>query len=118
MIIQFFIVIFAIFVLAKVILRFKVRDITGRELLAWIVFLLLVILAALWPQKTDVVARLVGVERGVDLLVYISVIVLFFVVFKVAVRLEKIDKQTTKVIRELALRQKFGVEEKPDHHND
>ena len=62
--------------------------------------------AVLVPQQTDVIAQLVGVSRGADLLVYLSILVLFFLAFKILVRLEKIEKDITKIVRHVALTEK------------
>ena len=103
MIIKIIIVLFAVFVLYRTFLRFQKRDITGRELVIWTFFWLLVIVATLAPQQTDIISQAVGVERGADLLVYLSVIVLFFIVFKIVVKLEKIDKNITEIVRNTAI---------------
>lgn len=103
MIIKVVIIAFVVFVLYRTFLRFKQRDITGRELSIWTVFWLLVAGATLAPQQTDLVAKVVGVGRGADLLVYLSIIALFFLVFRIIVKLEKIDKDVTEVVRNTAI---------------
>jgi len=112
MIIQLFIILFVLFVLLRIVSRFRQGDITGRELAIWAGFWFLVAIAALLPAKTDVLAAFLGVERGADLLIYVSVIVLFFIIFKVLVKLEKLDKQITKIVRQQALNQVQKPEEK------
>lgn len=103
MIIKVVIILFVVFVLFRTWLRFKQKDITSRELSIWTIFWLLVVGATLAPQQTDVVAQVVGVGRGADLLVYLSIIALFFLVFKIIVKLEKIDKDVTEVVRNTAI---------------
>ncbi len=105
-IITVLILLFVAFVLWRTTIRFRRNDITGRELFIWVVFWLLVAAATLVPKQTDVLAQLVGVERGADLLVYISIIVLFFVLFRIIVKLEKIERDITKVVRHTALHEK------------
>jgi len=105
-IIKIIIIVFILFVLWRTFIRFRQRDITGRELVMWVVFWLLVAGATLVPKKTDVIAQWLGVERGADLLVYLSIIVLFFVVFKIIVKLEKMDRDITKVVRNVSLSNK------------
>ncbi|KKQ54037.1 MAG: hypothetical protein US74_C0053G0006 [Parcubacteria group bacterium GW2011_GWA2_38_13] len=72
----------------------------------WSIFWFLVITATLWPKSTDIVARWVGVGRGADLLVYVSIMVLFFIVFKILVKVEKIDRDVTRVVRKWAIEEK------------
>jgi hypothetical protein len=44
------------------------------------------------------------VGRGVDLVIYISVLILFYLIFRTLVRLDKIEKDITKIVREVALK--------------
>src|SRR3989338_4971846 len=103
MIIKIIILLFVIFVLWRTTSRYLRGDITVRELIMWVIFWLLVGLAVVLPQKTDIIAQWLGVSRGADLLVYLSIIVLFFVVFRIIVKLEKIDQEITKIVMEAAL---------------
>lgn len=103
MIIQIALFIFILYVCSRIIIRYRSSDVTGRELTLWLVFWFLVALAVVFPHKTDRLAQFVGVERGADLLVYISIIALFFIGFKIIVRLEKIDRAITTVVRRTAL---------------
>ncbi|MAF13876.1 MAG: hypothetical protein CMI53_03215 [Parcubacteria group bacterium] len=110
MIIKVIIIIFAAFVLWRTFVRFKAAEITSREVVIWTVFWLLVVGVTLVPQQTDTISQYLGVERGADLLVYLSVITLFFIVFRIIVKLEKIDKEITKVVRNTALK---DINDKP-----
>jgi len=103
MVIQFILIIFIILVLIRIFSRFRNQDITGQEFFLWLIFWLVVGTAVMFPQKTDLIAKLVGVSRGADLLMYLSVLVLFFIVFKILVKLEKINRNLTKIVRNLAI---------------
>lgn len=105
MIIKILIIAFILFVVWRTYLRYTKKDITGRELIIWLIFWSIVGLATLIPKQTDLIAQWVGVERGADLLVYVSIITLFFVAFSLIVKLEKIDRDITKLIRQKALDQ-------------
>jgi len=103
MLIQIILVIFSLFVLAKVSLRFRERKISLKEFIFWIVFWLAVMLVVILPETTTLAANLVGVGRGSDLAVYLSVVVLFYLVFRIFVKLDNIDAAITKVVRKEAL---------------
>ena len=109
MLIQIIFLIIIFFILSRVVLRFKNKEITLKELIGWILFWLMVAVAVIWPKNTDVLAKIVGVSRGADLLVYLSIVVIFFIIFKIIVKLEKIDKDITKIVREVAL---YGQQKK------
>lgn len=104
MTIQIILGIFVLLVLTRVVWRYIRHEIRGRELAWWGIFWLAVGGAVVWPKTTDVVAQLVGVERGADLLVYISVLALFYIVFRILVRLERIERDITVLSRTAALR--------------
>jgi len=104
MIIKIVLLVFIVFVILRTIFRFAKKEIRGRELIMWLVFWLLVGGAIAWPQSTDSLAAQVGVSRGADLLVYISVLVLFYIVFRILVHVEKIDREITEVVRKVALK--------------
>jgi hypothetical protein len=54
------------------------------------------------PDVLDTLGEAVGVGRGVDVLIYLSVITLFYVNLKLNSRIEKLEKQITKLVREMA----------------
>lgn len=105
MIIKILIITFILFVVWRTSLRYRHQEITGREFFIWLIFWVLVAAATLAPKKTDLIAQFIGVERGADLLVYVSIIVLFFIVFKIIVKLEKIDREITRLVRQKAIGQ-------------
>jgi len=104
LIIQFFLILFFLFALSRVILRFRKEELTIKELFFWVFFWVLAGFVAIWPDSTFIISNFVGISRGADLVVYISLAVLFFLVFKISVRLEKINKNITKIIREKTLK--------------
>lgn len=110
MIIKVLILFFVLFVLWRTFLRYKANDISVREFFVWTVFWFIVVLASFLPKKTDILAQKLGVERGADLLVYLSIMVLFFVVFKLIVKQEKIDRQITELVRKEAIDEKIKSE--------
>jgi hypothetical protein len=102
MIIQIIIVVAVIFIMTRAYRLVKMQEITQREFLLWLGFWALVAVVAVWPKQTDPIAQFLGVERGADLLVYLSIITLFFICFKLIVKLECVDRNTTKLVRFLA----------------
>ena len=104
--IQIILIIFFIFAIIKVIGRFRVGDLRVSEMVLWIIFWLVAGIIVISPDSTFYFARLVGVSRGADLVVYVALVLLFFIVFKLIVKIEKIDRDITKIIRKSALNDK------------
>lgn len=111
MLIKIIVIVFVLFAIWRTIIRLKKEEIRIGEAAIWVIFWLAVGTVAIMPQTTDVIAQFVGVSRGVDLLVYISIIVIFFIIFKLIVKIEKIERNLAKIVRHLALK---DVEEKEE----
>lgn len=103
MLIKFFIIIFVLFAISRIFVRYRKQEISSKEVFVWTVFWALVLAATLWPKTTDIIAQVFGVGRGVDLLLYISIVVLFFIIFRIIVKIEKIEKDITKIVRHFAI---------------
>lgn len=66
------------------------------------------------PEVASFFANLVGVGRGVDAVLYVSIIALFYLVFRIFLRLDKLDRDITLLVRKVSLAGREGKqEEKP-----
>jgi len=106
LLIQILLIIFFLFALWKVILRYKAGDLTSGGLVFWFLFWVLAGVVVMIPNSSAYFAKIVGIGRGADLVVYLSLVVLFFMVFKLNVKMEKINKDITKIVRTEALNKK------------
>ena len=102
--IQILLVLFALFAMGRVVIKARQRRIPT----AWAVLLSLIwvalVVVSLLPQTTDLLAAQVGIGRGADLLVYLSIIGLFYLLFRLVVHQETLQQDITKVVRAIALK--------------
>ena len=105
MLIQILLTIFFLFALAKVIGRWRAKDLSLAGLIGWALFWLAAAAVALLPNSTATMAKLVGIGRGADLVVYAALAGLFFLIFKLMVKIERLNKDITKLARKIALDQ-------------
>ena len=61
------------------------------------------IAVVLLPKTTDLLAARVGIGRGADLVVYVMLVVLLYVVFRLVMRLQSIERDITRLMRHRAL---------------
>ncbi len=101
--IQLFIIVFALFALSRTVRQFKKGGLTLAWLLFWVIVWIGVGVVVALPQTTDVVARFVGVGRGADLIVYVALVGLFFLVFKMFAKVESVEQEITRLVRKLAI---------------
>ena len=67
------------------------------------VFVLVMLIFAIQPDWSTYVAHLVGISRGVDLLFYLTHLMLLFIAFVYFLKLKEMELRFTKLVRELAL---------------
>ncbi|MBU1038690.1 DUF2304 domain-containing protein [Patescibacteria group bacterium] len=100
--IQIILLLLVLLAIRRLYIRFSNRDIGKGEFSAWLLLWLAALLVIALPQTASYLALWVGVGRGSDLVVYLAVLILFYLVFKMVVRLEKIEQQLTIIVRSLA----------------
>lgn len=81
--------------------------ISASEFLFWLVFWLSAALLIIGLKFIDqLVAGLGFSGSGIEVLLYLSVALLFYLVFRLRLKLEKIEKDTTKIVQHIALKDK------------
>ncbi len=104
--IQILLVVFFLFALVKVIGRWRAGDLSLMGMVGWSVFWIIAGAVALLPNSTAQLAKLVGIGRGADLVVYTALAGLFFLIFKLMVKIERMNKDITKLTRKISLDEK------------
>lgn len=102
-IIQVILALFLLFALSRVFLRFRGGQIRATEFIFWALLFTTAILVVVLPTETTRLANSLGVGRGVDLVVYASIIMLFYLVFRLYVLLEDVRHEITELVRKIAL---------------
>ena len=103
MTIQIIATIFIGFILGKTTRRFVSKEISGRLFGFWLLFWLIALVLFWIPDLSQRVADVLEVGRGVDAIVYISIVVLFYALFRVFNRFERMETQLTKLVREISI---------------
>jgi hypothetical protein len=101
---QVFLIVLVLLAMGHDILRYRQNRIDTRGFLLWLVLWIGAIIVILFPSSTMVVARSLGIGRGTDLVLYTSIILILYILFRVYVHLEKVDREITQIVRTLALR--------------
>lgn len=105
MTIQILATLFIAFVIGRTAGRYKLKQISGRLFIFWILFWAVALLLFWMPQLSDRVAQLLQVGRGVDAITYISLVVIFYLMFRIFNRFERMERQMTKLVREVAIQE-------------
>ncbi|MBD3203663.1 DUF2304 family protein [Candidatus Woesearchaeota archaeon] len=101
-ILQLLILIFSFFALSRVILRTRDKKLTLYEFIFWVFVWASVIFIAFFPGVSTFFANLVGIDRGVDILIYSGIGLLFYLIFRLYVKLEELEQEFTVLVREIS----------------
>lgn len=94
---------FLLFAFSRVILRFKDGAVGLGQLFFWSGLWILAFFTIFYPSFTDFWARLLGIGRGADAIIYASVAVLFYLIFRIHVLIEDLRHEITKLVRQVAI---------------
>jgi len=97
MFIQILLTIFIAFAIIRLISRFNFW---------WLIFWIIAVVAVWVPDFLTKIANILGIGRGADLVLYVSVVAVFYLIFKIYVRFEKIERNITKIVRKDSLEEK------------
>lgn len=101
---QLIVVIFCLYAALRVGQKARSRAMSPRWAIFWLVFWAGVALVVALPWTTSLLAARLGVTRGVDLVVYVSVIAIFYLIFRLTIKIEKLESNITRLVREVSLR--------------
>ncbi|MBN2368571.1 DUF2304 family protein [Candidatus Woesearchaeota archaeon] len=94
---------FMSFVSSRAVLRAKDKKISIGELFFWLGVWSALIFVVFFPDFTTRMANLVGIGRGIDIIFYTSIAILFYMIFRLYVKLEDTERELTKVVRKLSM---------------
>ncbi len=95
-----------ILLFAHVLTQYRRRTIAAGAAVLWSLLWIAGAVLVLWPDLSSRLASAVGVGRGVDLILYIAILAVFYILFRVMVRLESIERSITDIVRKDALKNK------------
>lgn len=98
--VQILIVIFITFAGSRVILRFRDNAIGYGEFFFWSSIWALILLIVFQPNLADKTAIFFGVQRGTDIMFFISIILIFYLLFRLYIKLDGLDRNITNLSSE------------------
>ena len=96
--------IFAVFAWSRAIIRFNAKDLNFKELIFWSLIWILMIVLVFVPGKTNFLAKMIGMDRGNDAMFFLAIVALFYASYRLYVKSNEQEKEITKLVRALALK--------------
>lgn len=102
---QLIIISIVLFVIYRTLLSFKAKKVTRSFFYVWTFLWLIVLFFAVEQDLLIRFANYLGVGRGVDLVIYSSIIVAYYLLYRIFIKLSEIDRKITNIVREGAIRE-------------
>ena len=101
--IQFVLLAFVLTALLKVIHSYQQRRMRTLNFLFWTLVWLGTAAIIIFPDATSFVAHILGIGRGADLIIYASLLVSFYLIFRIHLMLARLEQEITEIVRAIAL---------------
>ena len=99
---------FIVYALFKVLSRYRDRSLSNWAALAWTLLWLAVGVVFWQPELASRLADWLGIGRGADVIIYGAIIGLVYINFRIYVKLDRQDRQLTKIVRQIAIDEEKG----------
>jgi small membrane protein len=100
---QFLLLAFVLGAMAKAIHSYRQRRLVPLNFLFWGLVWIGTASMIIFPEATSFLAHLLGIGRGVDLIVYLSLLISFYLIFRLYVALARLEQTITALVRAIAL---------------
>ncbi|MFH0869449.1 MAG: DUF2304 family protein [archaeon] len=97
------VIVFALFALSRAYLRFRDNRLSIGEFVFWALLWIGGIIISFNPWISSYVSSFFGIKRGVDLIVYVSIVLIFYLIFRIYVKVENQQKEITTLVRKFSI---------------
>lgn len=104
--IQIIALVIMVFGVLRTLMSYRERRISAQWLVFWLLIWVGVGIVAFLPGLAAIVSESLGIGRAIDLVVYASILLLFYLIFRIYLHLESLEHNVTKLVREIAIRRK------------
>jgi len=101
-VLQGLVLVFALFAISRAYLRLREGKLNMKQFGFWIVLWSAVVALAMNPDLANYFSEAVGVQRPIDAIVYSSIVLLFYLIFRLYVLISGMEKQITKIVSKIA----------------
>ena len=101
---QIIALIIILYFIFRLIIQKKKNHISRNEFVFWLIFWLLSATAIVGLKWIDALVAQIGFSgSGIEVLFYLAVIIIFYLIFRIRLKIEKIESNITKIIRNQAI---------------
>lgn len=93
-----------LFAVSRVLLRLKDGTLALNNFIFWTGLFVIALIGVVNPELTTWLAQILGINRGSDVVVYASILLMFYLIFRTNILLENLRHDLTELVRRLALK--------------
>ena len=90
-------------VLPNIYASYKKNNLTNIGTILWSLFWITGLIVIWFPEIIEIIGHFFGVARSIDALVYISIILLIYLILKQKIKINEIEKEITILTRKISL---------------
>ncbi len=106
--------IFALLAILWFVYRYLKEKQSLGTVILWTVLWLFVILFSIFPKFSERFASLFGITRGLDFIIIVVFVVLFYIVFRLFNKIDILNEQINKIVKEVALNNEIALDDEED----
>lgn len=91
--------------------RLRVKKITPATFALWVLVCLIINFFAFAPKLSDPLAGFFGFGRGLDLLLVLGYALLVYAVYRLYVKIDELNRNTTELVRALAIKDEIELKD-------
>ena len=100
---QWLVPLISVFFIARTFLQYRAKRRTFRGLVIWVSFWLSLAVFALIPNEvSQKLAGVLGIKDNVNAIIFIGLGLLFFLIFSLSSSVDRLERQLTDLVREIA----------------
>jgi len=93
-----------LFILPNIYSSYKQKNLTAFGSILWIFFWIVGLIVIWFPELIGLIGELMGVERSIDALVYLSIVYLLYVSLRQKMSINELSKEITLLNRKISLK--------------
>jgi hypothetical protein len=80
----------------------------------WTILWLFVILFSIFPDVSGRFAQIFGIARGLDFIVIVVFVVLFYIIFRLYNKIDKLQDDVNKIVKEVAINNEITLDDEEE----
>jgi small membrane protein len=104
MAIQIIITVFVLFAVSRILIQFKKQNVGAIGLLFWMLVWATALVIVYWPGLVHNISNWFGIGRAIDFLIYFGLLIGFYLIYRLYIKIVELEQSITKIVRSNALK--------------